>query len=61
MDELFIEPNDGMACHLYYTPGANPWCVRLIDIDSDNTVTLRRFSDVAKARAFVRYCLPNHD
>jgi len=56
-DELFIDPNDGMACHLYYNRGEYPWCVRLIDTDSGNTVGLRRFRDCDSARAWVRKCL----
>ncbi len=60
MDEhLFIDPIDGMACHVYYIKGDNPWAVRLIDTDSDETVTLNRYPSIELAHAFVRNCLPN--
>ncbi len=58
-DQLFVDSNDGMACHVYYSSGRLPYAVRLIDTDSDNTVTLRRFIDAEHAHAFVRACLPN--
>ena len=60
MDEhLFVDPIDGMACHVYYTKGDNPWAVRLIDTDSDQTVILSRYPSIELAHAFVRNCLPN--
>ena len=58
-DKLIIDPNDGMACHVYCNRGAYPWCVRLIDTESGNTVTLRRYSSIELALTFVRACLPN--
>ena len=58
-DQLFVDSTDGMACHVYYASGRLPYAVRLIDTDSDNTVTLRRFIDAKHAHAFVRACLPN--
>jgi hypothetical protein len=58
-DHLFVDTNDNMACHVYYVSGRLPWAVRLIDTDSDNTVTLRRFIDIEHAHAFVRECLPD--
>lgn len=60
MDEhLFVDPIDGMACHVYYVSGRLPWTVRLIDTDSDQTVTLCRYHNIDLAHAFVRACLPN--
>jgi len=59
MDEIFIDPVDNMACHLYYVPGTHAYCVRLVDTDSDNTVALHKFTSVVKARDFVQKCLPN--
>ena len=60
MDEhLFVDRADGMAAHVYFVPGNNPWAVRIIDIDSDNTVELRRFATIEAAHQFIRRCLPN--
>jgi len=60
MDEhLFIDRADGMAAHVYFVLGNNPWAVRIIDMDSDNTVELRRFADIEAAHQFIRRCLPN--
>lgn len=59
MDEhLFVDREDGMAAHVYFVPGQNPWAVRIIDTDSDNTVELRRFATVDAAHHFIRRCLP---
>jgi len=36
MDEhLFVDRADGMAAHVYFVPGNNPWAVRIIDMESD--------------------------
>ena len=60
MDEhLFVDREDGMAANVYFVPGQNPWAVRIIDMDSDNTVELRRFADIEAAHQFIRRCLPN--
>jgi hypothetical protein len=60
MDEhLFVDPTDGMACHVFYVPGPYPWTVRLIDTDSDQIVTVCRYPNIDLAHAFVRSCLPN--
>lgn len=60
MDEhLFVDREDGMAAHVFYKPGNNPWTVRIIDMDSDNTVELRRFATIEAAHHFIRRCLPN--
>ena len=62
MDEhLFVDRTDGMAAHIWYRAddACNPWTVRIIDTDSDNTVELRRFASVEAAHQFIRRCLPN--
>ena len=58
-DHLFVDPIDNMACHVYFSKGENPWAVRLIDTDSDETVILSRYPSIELAHAFVRACLPN--
>jgi len=57
-DHLFVDPNDGMACHIA-RDGPYRWIVFLFDIDSGNHVETRQFCDIDAALAYVRKCLPN--